>query len=560
MCGIFAFLSKDDRHSAPFLSYQFGKRVDEMRRAASRIRHRGPDETREFLTMNNGLGAFLVFHRLAINDLSPLGAQPMVHPDDNGIVMICNGEIYNHRELASEYNLKTQSHSDCEVILHLYRQLGFAQMIAKLKGYFAMVLVDFHTQQFWIARDPIGVRSLFMANMADGAMVVASEAKALTGIHASSLTQVSPGTFIEGRVGVPYLSYNSFIKQDLPTIRYEPSIVNQLVNEWSVTIRNHLIQAVRRCLTITDRPVGCLLSGGLDSSLIAGIAAAELRARGQRLRTFSVGMTGSTDLRYAREVAAFLDTDHTELVVTADELLKELPATIYQIETCDTTTVRASTPMFLLCRRIKATTDIAVILSGEGSDEVCGSYMYFHNAPSPLEFDEECARLISNLSYYDVLRCDKCTAGSGLEVRVPFLNEDFRNFYMSIPPLFRMPSKWGIEKYLLRKAFADTGTIPESVIWRPKEGMSDGVSSQSRSWYQIIQEHAASQLQNRVIADWGTDMPKTTEARWFREIFNEHFDEFRYDVRALFRKYWLPKWSGDIVEPSARVLSVYKNQ
>jgi asparagine synthase (glutamine-hydrolysing) len=319
---------------------------------------------------------------------------------------------------------------------------------------------------------------------------------------------------------------------------------------------------------MSDRPIGCLLSGGLDSSLITSIVSRLYRELGHtdKLRTFSVGLEGSTDLRYARMVADYLDTNHTELILTEEDMLAAIPEVIKMTETYDTTTVRASTPMYLLCKHIKETTDITVLFSGEGSDEASGSYLYFHNAPSVDEFHKETMRLLKDLSYFDVLRCDKSTAGAGLEVRVPFLDRDFLDFYMSIPPRMKIPSYSYIEKYLLRKAF-DTeedkyglyytkGYLPYDVLWRQKEGMSDGVSSKTRGWFQVIQEHVQKLDSEGLIpsVNYTHNPPLIKESEWYRQIYNQLYP----GCDELIPYYWLPRWCGDVKDPSARVLKVYK--
>ena len=560
MCGIFAFLSQlGSDETRAYKSYQFGQRLNKMRQASERIRHRGPDNSCDMVRIgygNNGLlglWSFLSFHRLAINDLSEFGNQPMCHPKDPNLILICNGEIYNHKQLYNQWIptrnwVVNKSNSDCEIILHLYRTYGIEFTVRNLQGYFAFVLVDLNKCVYYIARDSIGVRSLFWGQNGTD-VVVASELKALTGLGLS-IDQFPPGHIWSSATNT-LQSY-----KELETI--SDISVYLTTDKLTTRIRELLESAVRRCITMTDRPIGCLLSGGVDSSLISGIASKIIKNNGGRLRTFSIGMKGSTDLYYAKMVANYIDSDHTEVIVTADELLRAIPDTIRQIETCDTTTVRASTPMLMLCKYIKANTDIAVVLSGEGSDEVCGSYMYFHNAPSAEKFDTECRRLVSELSYFDVLRCDKCTAGAGLEVRVPFLNEKFREFYMKIPAQQRMPATWNMEKWLLRQAFRYTDTIPEAVLLRPKEGMSDGVSSQAESWYQIIGRYVKTlDLSGDVKEYDNIPPPLTDEAKWYRLIFDAEYGEH---IGAVFKHYWLPKWSGNITDPSARILSVYKNQ
>jgi asparagine synthase (glutamine-hydrolysing) len=301
-----------------------------------------------------------------------------------------------------------------------------------------------------------------------------------------------------------------------------------------------------------------LLSGGLDSSLVAAILCKllkEIDINAPKLKTFSVGLIGSPDLKYARDVADYIGSDHHELVLTESEMIAGLEPTIFQLETYDTTTIRAGTPMYLLAKHIKSNFDTTVIFSGEGSDELSGSYMYFHNAPSPEEFQTEIYRLVDDLHYFDVLRCDKSIAGNGLEVRVPFLDKDFLNYYISLDALDKMPQNHTnkpIEKYLLRSSF-DNGLLPDSVLWRQKEGMSDGVSSEKNSWGSIIKKHVSNMKLDQMSQKYEFNEPVLLESFYYRNIFTEYFP----DCEKTIPYYWLPKWSGNVIDPSARVLDVY---
>jgi len=311
--------------------------------------------------------------------------------------------------------------------------------------------------------------------------------------------------------------------------------------------RELLCAAVEKRVRNTERPIGCFLSGGLDSSLIAALVCKYSK---QPVHTFSIGMAGSIDVEYARKVARHLHTVHHEVIVTEKEMIEAIPEVIKQIETYDTTTVRASTPMFLLSRYVATQTDIKVIFSGEGSDELSGSYAYFKNAPSPNEFLNEMNRLTQDLQYFDVLRCDKSTAGNGLEVRVPFLDKDFVSYYLNISPEFKWFYYYGCEKFLLRKAFTDL--LPHDVLWRTKEAFSDGVSSKTKSWYQIIQDHVSTlTLPNTVYL---INPPQLDETRWYRMLFETYYPECAH----ILPYYWLPKWCGNVVDPSARTLLIYQ--
>ena len=536
MCGIFAYLSKQ-------------KISDESKTDITKIamlsKIRGPDNT---VTRMVDEYNYLVFHRLCINDLSEAGNQPLNHPDDVGLTLICNGEIYNYNELIQQNNFSLSSSSDCEVILHMYKKYGIEHTVKNLDGVFAFVLIDNHTNKIFMARDPLGVRAMYMGFDKDTegnimATVVSSELKSVKGL-ANDIEQFKPGCYYELNEGVYHRYY--FYTYSISEATDEVGILQN--------IRTKLEKAVKKRL-LSDRPIGCLLSGGLDSSLITALVAGHY-PRGH-LKTFSVGMEGSVDLKYAKMVADHLGTDHHEVIFTEQQMLDGIRDVIKQIETYDTTTIRASTPMFLLSKYIKENTNATVIFSGEGSDEASGSYMYFKNAPNEEEFQDECIRLMKDLCYYDNLRCDKSTAGAGLEVRVPFLDKEFLNYYMSIPPTMKMPNTHNIEKYLLRKAFDEDNILPKEVLWRVKEAMSDGVSSQKRGWFEIIQEKVNAEMTDmefeEIRAKYSWNPPQLKESAYFREIFNEFYSGFEKTIPY----YWLPKWSGDVVDPSARVLECY---
>jgi len=544
MCGIFAFISKN------ILSPEF---LEKLTREGMKCRMRGPDNTVTRVITNN---KFLLFHRLKINDTSSAGDQPLVHPEDYNLILICNGEIYNWKTLAKNNDFKTKSSSDCEIILHMYKKFGIDITVKSLDGVFAFVLIDLNKDKVFVARDPIGVRSMFVTQNVYG-IGISSELKCLSNItendNINILEQFPPGHYWE-------LSKNSSKQYSSASYTkyydYNYPIIND-VDEKSIlyNINSKLTKAVSKRL-LSDRPIGCLLSGGLDSSLITALVAKNYK-KGE-LSTFSVGLEGSVDLKYAKKVAEYLGTNHHELIISEEDMFNAIPEVIKRIETYDTTTIRASTPMYLLSKWIKENTDITVIFSGEGADELSGSYMYFHNAPSEQQFSDETIRLIKDLHFYDVLRCDKSTACNGLEVRVPFLDKEFVEYYVGLAGKYKMPKNYSIEKYLLRKAFEEDRLLPHDVLWRMKEAMSDGVSSQKRGWFEIIQEN----VEKIVEQDWEINNkfiknpPKLMESYYYRDIFENEYP----GLSSTIPYYWLPKWSGDIIDPSARILNVYDKE
>lgn len=534
MCGIFALVNK------------YRQITEKERLYGNKIQHRGPDNTR-YVEFNNGHIVF-GFHRLAINDLSSLGDQPL-QLDDN-YYLICNGEIYNHLELAHKYNITTKSSSDCEIILHLYKMIGIDKTIEQLSGYFAFVLLDISSDKIIIARDPIGVRALYYAISNDSAEIsICSELKGIPIEQSSSVQQFPPGKWLEYDLNTTVSTMHTYYNYEYPSI--PSSIMTQ--EEQLMKMRCLFESAVNKRF-MTDRPFGVFLSGGLDSSLVAALVAKKNAPN--KIHSFSIGMIGSTDLAKARIVANHIGSIHHEVVVTAQEMLDVQPDVIRALETYDTTTIRAGTPMYLLSKYIKENTNIVVVFSGEGSDEASGSYLYFHNAPSPAEFQDECVRLLRDLSYFDCLRCDKAVAANGLEVRVPFLDTEFLYEYMRVPVEWKQPHN-GMEKWFIRQAFEGTGLLPYEILWRKKEAFSDGVSSTEKSWFQIIQTHIDSIIPDSEFLNKKDSItpnpPMLKESYYYRKLFDEYFPGCAHTIPY----YWLPKWSGNTNDPSARVLSVY---
>jgi asparagine synthase (glutamine-hydrolysing) len=529
MCGIFALLKKYGK-----ISFEEYKTFVQY---SQKIKHRGPDNT-QYITLNDDMLLF-GFHRLSINDVSSAGNQPLVL--DGKYFLICNGEIYNHNELISDNNFKTNSKSDCEVILHLYKKYGIKKTLELISGYFAFALWDNESKKLIFGRDPIGVRSLYIGH--NNEMVsICSELKGIP--DELNVEQFHPGSWWED--GVYYRYYN----YEYPLIGLKDTTLDYQLSH----IRNMFEKAVNKRFMF-DRPFGVFLSGGFDSSIVAALVA---KKNGDiPIHSFSIGMKGSTDLYNAQIVAKHIQSSHVEVIKEPEQMLNVIEDVIYHTETYDTTTVRASTPMYLLSKYIKDNSDIVVVFSGEGSDEASGSYLYFHNAPSDDAFQDECIRLIKDLHYFDCLRCDKSTASNGLEVRCPFLDKEFINDYMSLPIEWKRP-KDGIEKWFIRKAFDGTGLLPDEILWRKKEAFSDGVSSTEKSWYQIIQEHIDHKVSDHEFNinkdKFEINKPFLKESYYYRTIF----DKFYPNKASTIPYYWLPKWSGNTNDPSARVLKIYK--
>ena len=482
---------------------------------SAKIRHRGPDWSGIFSDRN----CILAHERLAIVD--PLsGGQPLVSPDGKQVLAV-NGEIYNHKEIREKYKdeYEFQTGSDCEVILALYRKKGL-DFLEDLNGIYAFALYDVEKNAFLVARDHVGVIPLYIGRDADGTVYVASELKALEGF-CEEYEPFLPGHYWwsgDGRM-VRWYSRDWF---DYDSVKDNEADVAEL--------REALVGAVKRQL-MSDVPYGVLLSGGLDSSITSAIAARFAQNRIEddgkseawwpRLHSFAVGLKGAPDLIKAKEMADFLGTVHHEVNYTVQEGLDAIRDVIYHIETYDVTTVRASTPMYLLARVIKSM-GIKMVLSGEGSDEIFGGYLYFHKAPSAKDFHEETVRKIGKLYEYDCLRANKALAAWGVEGRVPFLDKEFMDVAMRLNPSAKMCSGAVVEKKILREAFEDY--LLPSVAWRQKEQFSDGVGYSWIDSLKAVAESTVSDEQMAAAAErFPVNPPHNKEEYCYRTIFEEHF-------------------------------------
>ena len=551
MCGIFSIINNNFSKELVLRQFEKGK-------------SRGPESSKTIFLEYPSI--FLGFHRLAINGYNDeLSEQPFFI---EGVYLICNGEIYNWRHLYSMMGVNGYSKSDCEVIIHMYIKYGIEQTLQMLDGVFAFVLVDTNSNNIYIARDTFGVRPLFMQKN-DSQFTFASELKQLDGImNNSEKKQFNPGTYSQ-------IKYNIFKNWKNSTTVYKEIIKNKQFMGLSVPtksmfsdnsiyyycneIKKSLKEAVKKRVNNTDRKIACLLSGGLDSSLIAALV--KQLCPEKELTTWSIGLEGSEDLKYARIVADHLGTKHNEIVISEEEFLSCFESVIYAIESYDTTTVRASVGNWLISKYIKEQSDCKVVFNGDGSDEVCGGYMYFHCAPDSIEFDKECKKLLSEIHWFDVLRSDRSISSHGLEARTPFLDTNFVHTYLSIPVDIRNHVTNGqCEKYLLRKAF-DNGLLPKEVLWRTKEAFSDGVSSQTRPWFQVIQEHIKYNIFNnndKILENqnkfYKYNQPNTLEQLHYRMIFESYFPNCNLNIIP---KFWMPNFV-DATDASARTLDVYK--
>jgi asparagine synthase (glutamine-hydrolysing) len=580
MCGIFFVQNFFNQDTLKKYKECILENIRSYQTDFCKISHRGPDNSM-FLNdkqFANDYACFWGFHRLAINGQTPESNQPFFIKNCR---LICNGEIYNFRNLITEFGLEEEykSKSDCEIIIHLYKKLGMRDMLRRLDGVFAFVLHDYDTNTTYVARDPVGVRSLFISGYDyaySNVMVVSSELKGINECFRANAKQFPPGCYATYSKNV-----NAFDKADTPffnlysyyenvSITYDvltgqtermynyPTVKGDEASEENIcaNIATLFEDAVVKRL-MSERKVGALLSGGLDSSSVVAVMCRHMPAKD--LNTYSIGLKGSTDLLWARKVADYLGTNHHEVCLTEAEFLGAIEETIRQIESYDTTSVRASVPNYLVSKYIAANTDDCVIYCGDMSDEIFGSYRGFMKAQSDEDFKRENERMVRDVCYFDLLRSDKSISGAGLEARVPFADKKFLQYVMGIPPRYKMFSDERIEKYIFRKAF--NGLLPDDILWRRKEAFSDGVSGHERSWFQIIRDYIDTKVTDDEYNAYKNSCLKTEH--------NAPYDKESYYYRTVFERLYpgceqtIPYfWRHPFCEekdPSARLLTCYKN-
>jgi asparagine synthase (glutamine-hydrolysing) len=564
MCGIFSLLNYQENQV----------QMDDIKNEFGKGKLRGP----EFSKLDSSyLKMILGFHRLAINGLNEESNQPLVI---NDVVLICNGEIYNYLQLFKNMGIEPTTGSDCEVIIHLYLQYGIEQTLTMLDGEFSFILYDNRltndlNNQLFVARDPYGVRPLYQVkpkNQSDSSLhCFASELKCLEKFYNYNhenldILQFKPGTYSIFNLSNKINSVWEPLQENIPYI------IPSFSHSWLITedtqyvfitnmyekISCYLDAAVnKRCLA-TERPIACLLSGGLDSSLIAALVNDFYNTHKlpNQLETYSIGLFGSEDLKHAKQVAEYLGTKHTEVIVTEREMFEVIPEVIYAIESYDTTTIRASIGNYLLGKYISKNSEAKVIFNGDGADELFGGYLYMNKCPNDIEFDKETRRLLKDIHAFDVLRSDKCISSHGLEPRTAFLDKSLVDFILSIPPYFRNhKNSHTCEKSLLRSCFQESQLLPDNILWRKKEAFSDGVSGTGRSLYKILQDFIVIELTNN--NEYGItniDANIETEKQYYKKIFDSMFP----NCENILPYYWMPKYTN-ATDPSARTLDFYSD-
>jgi asparagine synthase (glutamine-hydrolysing) len=537
---------------------------------------RGPEGTRIVHMADN---VTFGFTRLAINGLTDAGMQPYVR---GSISWVCNGEIYNSRELEKSLGME-KSGSDCECIgeLYLRHRDDLATFARALDGVFAIALYDADLNRLVVLRDPFGVRPLFIGMRPNMSTSIANVNNMPVPMYKASFD-----TFVfasELKALVPYFEHVSpFIPGTIQTYDLKSMSMTQELRYHSVgwmtnpeyspanpdgftvsknALRYALEVAVKKRL-LTERPIACLLSGGLDSSLIAALVQNNLRQLNlPPLKTFSIGFEGSSDLKHAKIVADWIGSDHTEIKMTPDEFFEAIPIVVKAIESYDTTTVRASTGNYMVAKKIRDLSDCKVVFNGDGADELFGGYLYFNNAPNNQAFQAECERLLNDIHSFDVLRSDRSISANGLEARTPFLDKQFVSVVRSIHPSYLRPVQGKqVEKFILRSAFDDGTTLPPEVLWRRKEAFSDGVSTPEKAWFEEIQDRVAKVVpvdwKEKALLSYSHHMtPKTPEEYYYRFLFTSSYGLAA--IRATVPYRWMPKWCPETNDPSARTLQMY---
>lgn len=540
MCGIFAILKANP---------ELKQYIDSF----NTIQKRGPDFST--LTVNDSNNYVIGFHRLAINDLSSNGNQPFVIYINNiKYTLICNGEIYNHKDLEEQYDIKTDSTSDCAVLLPLFIKLNedFVLFNRLLRGEYALTIIkeSIDSLSYFISTDPLSVRPLFYY-IDEYEVGVSSLLSGLSSLS-KSVKRLDQGTLITGNTD--FKTFN-----DYKIIKYHDKVLS-IYNEETLDLYKIIVDTLIKSIEIrleSDRPLGCLLSGGLDSSLVAAIAAILLKKQNKKLKTYSIGMLEGTDNIYAKKVAEHINSDHTVFLFDQNEGLEAIEEVMKATETYDITTIRASVGQYLIAKNISSKTDVKVILNGDGADECQMGYLYFYLHPNVEEAVKERNKLLEQIHQFDGLRVDRNISHFGLEARVPFLDKEFVDLYYKISGDLLVPTNERMEKHLIRRAFEVVmpDLLPYEVLWRKKEAFSDGVSSKEKSWYLIVKEYY-----NNLVLDeefksnkFINPEPVCKESYYYRKRFAERY---RDENHLVIPRYWLANWS-DSKDPSARTLKVY---
>ena len=539
MCGIFGILinKKNTNYENIKNYFNYGKK-------------RGPENSIiKYITEDIIFG----FHRLAINGLNEISNQPIVDKN-NKYILICNGEIYNYKELYKKFNFDNITNSDCEIIIHMYDLFGL-KFINFLDGVFSFMLYDVENEKVIIGRDPHGVRPLYCCNYENNNISFCSDLLPLLyDKNVKNINQFPPGTIcIYKKENDLYnkIYHERYFYLDCNIIKDEILPIEYYMYTYVDLLKKSIKKRVENC----ERPIACLLSGGLDSSIISAYVK---RFYNNTLETYSIGLKDAEDLKYASIVSEHINSKHTSVIFNNEDFINSIPEVIKDIESYDTTTVRASVGNWNIGKYIKNNSDVKVIFNGDGADELMGGYIYFNCAPNNNEFHNETIRLLKDISKYDVIRSDKSISSHGLEPRTPFLDKELSKYYLSIPIEYRNHNNDNnCEKYFIRKAIEiyDSKLLPNEVLWRTKEAFSDGVSSKNKSWFEIIQESdIVSNIDDTLNLNKMHNNPITKEQIYYRNIF----DKLYPNCNNLIPYFWMPKFIKNAHDSSARTLNIYK--
>ena len=542
MCGIFCLLI-NNKESLDLV------KLEEYFNYGSK---RGPEYSK--LTFYNNI--CFGFHRLAINGLDEISHQPFEEDDMN---LICNGEIYNHRKLVKQFDKKPKTNSDCESIMHAYRHVG-PHCFRLLDGVFSCIIHEVLNDRVIIARDYYGVRPLYICHYKNGNIGFCSDIKPLLfDKDIISLKHFQPGSY-----QIYSLNENKQFECEHHELFFNKEcIIQDIVKPEEYYMRRALFllqSAIKKRVENCERDIACLLSGGLDSSIISAYVSRFYKEKyNKNIETYSIGLVNGEDLKYSEMVSRHIQSNHKTVILSDEIMINSIPDVIKDIESYDTTTVRASVGNWNIGKYIKENSQAKVIFNGDGADELMGGYMYFHCSPSDDEFHNENIRLLDHICCYDVLRSDKSISSHGLEPRTPFLDRDFTLFYLSIPIQYRNhTNEKHCEKYFIRKAIElfDPDLLPKEVLWRKKEAFSDGISSLNKSWYEIIQDQIRNEYMNIDYNKYSHNKPMTKEQYYYRELFNKEFG----DHDNVIPYFWMPRFIENVTDASARTLKIYNNQ
>ena len=553
MCGIFALLyDEDDRNIND----------ENISKTIMKGQKRGPENSVIETYKKNSSSITFGFHRLAINGLNEVSNQPISH---NKLKLICNGEIYNFKQLFESFKIVPKTNSDCEIITCLY-DLCKMNCVSMLDGVFSFIIYDEETNQVCVARDPYGVRPLYECYYENNHIGFSSDLEPLCFQKIKYIRSFLPGSYSIYNVNPQtnkwnmihheqYFFNNSYLQPYIPSEK-------KTIEFYMYTFVEKLKSSIKKRVENCERTIASLLSGGLDSSIVSAYVSKFYKEKtGQILETYSIGLKDAEDLTFSKQVSSFINSNHNEIIMTNDDFINSIPNVIKDIESYDTTTVRASVGNWNIGKYIKENSDAKVIFNGDGADELAGGYLYFHLCPNNEEFDKECKRLLKDIHIFDVKRSDKCISSHGLEPRTPFLDKEMTRFYLSIPIEYRNHTKNNqCEKYFIRKSIEiyDSNLLPKEILWRKKEAFSDGVSSQNKSWFEIIQDYIEECQNTQCFNNTYTcNIPKTKEQKYYRELFRHYFPD---KCDELIPYFWMPKYVSNSYDASARTLDIYNKK